>query len=146
MQGNIMEKNKFAIATLQAVKENVMKHKKPIYNPVYITGLTREERFRIFFTFFNKDFNSVCKGKKISCKELKKKEEIEINRDLIIMEDVDVISNKSILQEKLYNILNNCIKNNVQVILCTNEHVDNLAFYSQLKSVILSGITLYLEK
>ncbi len=55
-------KNKLVYCVLQIVKENVLKNKEPLYNPIILTDLVKVKRYRFFFTVFNKDFNSKYKS------------------------------------------------------------------------------------
>lgn len=146
MEKSIIEKNKFALVCLQNVKENISKNRKLAYNPVYLSGLSKEERYRIFFMFFNKEFNHLYKSIYISCKEIKVDESFDFNKDLIIIEDIELLANNGLLQEKIYSIINNCLKNNIQVILCSNVNVDELIVEERLKCKMKEGILLYLEK
>lgn len=136
------EKNKFALITLKSVEDNIRKSNKPIYNPVTIIGLNRQERFRLFFIVFNKSFNKLHKSKYINCNDLDK---INYEVDLIIIEEIDNISNNQKLQEKLIDIINNCLENNIQMILCLNKDKDELILDERLKCRLEWGIKLILE-
>lgn len=136
------EKNKFALATLKSVEDNIMKNNKPIYNPVTITGLNNQERFKLFYTRFNKNFNRLHKSKYINCNDLDK---LEFEEDLIIIEEIDNISNNQKLQEKLINTINKCLENNIQMILCLNKDKEELILDERLKCRLEWGLKLYLK-
>lgn len=146
MENNIKDKNKFTFACLQVVKENIMKGGKPQYNPVCMSGLTKEERYKIFFRFFNKDFNRLHKSRYISCQDIKIDEEFDFNKDLVIIENIQFMVENIQLQKKICNIINKCLEKNIQIILCSNENIEELKLEENLKCRLTWGISLYLKK
>lgn len=135
------EKNKFSLVCLQAIKDNISKDKKRLYNPVCISGLSKEERFKIFCKLFNK----LDKSRYISCEDIKKDEEFDFSRDLVIIENIQFLVGNKQLQKKVCNIINECLEHNIQIILCSNENVEELILEDYLKSRLTWGISLYLK-
>ena len=137
-----MEKeNKFSLVCLQSIKENIGKGKKPLYNPVCISGLSKKERFKIFCKLFNK----LDKCRYISCRDIKKDEKFDFNKDLVIIEDIQVLVDNEQLQKEICNIINECLEHNIQIILCSNENIEELILEEHLKSRLTWGISLYLK-
>lgn len=139
------KKNKFSLVCLQFIKENIMKGREPIYNPVCISGLSKEERFKIFWRLFNKEFNKLHKSRYVSCKDIKIDEEFDFNKDLVIIENIESLVGNSQLQDKIRNIINECLERNIQMILCSNEKIEDLIIEDHLKSRLTWGILLHLE-
>ncbi len=140
--------NKFTLALLRCTKENIIENKKPLYNPIYLHGANSKDRFRIFFVLFDKAFNKQFKGqsKYISCKKISIEDKLDKDKKMIIIEDIDYLVGNEPLQEKIYNWLTECLfDTDTQVILCSDEHVDNLDLNEHLKCRIKSGITSYLK-
>lgn len=146
MQENIKEKNRFALTAIKIIKENIIKNRRPNYNPAYISGLTKQERFRIFWMFFNKEFNRLHKSRYFSCEDIKIDEEFDFKKDLVIIENIEYIVDNTELQEKIKNMINECLENNVQIILCSDANVDDLKLDEHLKCRMKWGLMLYLEK
>lgn len=136
------EKNKFALAALKSVEDNIMKNNKPIYNPVTITGLKKLEIFKFFYTHFNKNFNRLHKSKYINYNDLDK---ISYEEDLIIIEEIDNINNNQKIQENLINMINKSLENNIQMILCLNKDKEDLILDEKLKCRLEWGLKLYLK-
>lgn len=140
------EKNKFSYATIRTVKENIILSKEPLYNPIALVGLDRGLRYRIFWSIFDKDFNREHRGIYLysTC------DKIDINsikdKRLVIVENIELLNNNEELQTKIKELVMFCIKENIQVILCSNVDIKNLEIEEILKSKILYGLTLYLEK
>lgn len=145
---NVVNKNKYAVACLKVTKENIIKNRKPVYNPIYLMGLSRKERYGIFWRLFNHDFNHMYKDRYryISCENMNIDEEYELNKDLIIIEDIDLLVNNDLLQEKVCNMINNCLQNNIQIILCSNKDIDDLELNENLKCRSKWGLAVYLQE
>lgn len=142
---NIKEENKFALTCLQVIKENISKGSKPLYNPVCISGLSKQKRFEIFWRLFNKEFNRLYKSRYISCEDIKIDEEFDFKKDLVIIENIELLFGNSQLQDKIRNIINECLENNIQIILCSNENIEDLILEEHLKCRLTWGISLYLK-
>lgn len=143
---NIFEKNKFAIVTIQTIKENIINDKMPIYNPLFLNGLDKGNRSQFFFRTFTKDFNSAYKDKfqYFSCDEIcidKVK-----NKKFIIIENFEFLNNNITLQEKMLEIINYCLNEFIQVILCSNDNIENLKINNNLKNKLMHGLEIYLVK
>ena len=106
----MLEKNKMVYCVLQIVKDNVMKNKKPLYNPIILTDLVKVKRYRFFFTVFNKDFNSKYKSfvhyDVIDAIDL----EMVSKKKLIIVENVQMIVKNKNYQDKLNKLLDLCFR------------------------------------
>lgn len=144
------DKNKFTRVLFNVVKENIMRGKKPIDNPIFIYGLNIQERFNFFWRVFDKDFNKTYKEKYkyINCKDFIEFNQIDKNEKvMIIIENIDCLTNDNTAQKKLYNFIIDCmVDTNIQLILCSSNHIDNLDIEKCLKAEILSGIVVNLEK
>ncbi len=101
----MVEKNKMVYCVLQIVKDDVMKNKEPLYNPIILTGLVKVKRYRFFFTVFNKDFISKYKFLvyygTIEAIDL----EMVSKKKLIIVENVQMIVKNKNYQDKLNKLL-----------------------------------------
>ena len=131
---------------MQTVKENIIKSKAPIYNPIMLIGLDKIKRFRIFYVIFDKAFNS--KYKKYVTYTTVEKIEIEKVKEkrLIILENIHEISKNKDMQDKLCKLLDLCFKLKIQVVLCSNDNINDLEFDKLVKSKMLYGLTTYLEE
>lgn len=140
------EKNKLSYTAIKIVKENIIKSKEPTSNPIVLVGLDKSIRYRIFLNIFDKKFNNEHKGiyTYSSCSKLDLKE-IE-NKRLIIVEEIDLLNKNETLQNKINELLMICLKNKIQIILCSNTDIKDLEISETLKSKILSGLILYLMK
>lgn len=143
--GMILQKNRFAFNCLFVAQDNIVKENKPIYNPICMFGLSKQDRYAFFFRVFNKDFNKLHKSRYVSCKDIKLDEEFDLNVDLVIIENVHLSVDDIKLQEKICNIINECLERNIQIILCSDLSIENLAVGDKLKSRLSSGISLHLE-
>lgn len=139
-----MNKNKFTLVTLKVVKENIMKNKKTIYNPIFISGLSYKDRYDLYFRFFNKDFNENYKGQLINCEKLENELELKTN-SLIIIENIHFLSNDLSNQEKILDLINECLKKEIQIIIGSNFDNNELNLESKLQNRLNWGILLSLE-
>lgn len=138
------DKNKFVLATLKVVKENIMENKKVIYNPIFISGLSYNDRYNLYFRYFNKDFNKEHKGQIINCEKL---ESIELKtKHLIIIENIDLLKNDLIKQKKILDLVNECLEENIQIIIGSNINKDELKLEEKLQNRLEWGLLLYLEE
>ncbi len=142
----MLEKNRMATIFLRTIKDNVIKGKEPTANPILLIGLDKIDRFRFFFVIYDKEFNSKYKHllsyttiEKINLEDIKDKK-------IIILENIQKIVGHKNLQDKLHELLNLCLKLKIQVILCSNENINDLQMDELLKSKMLYGIQLYLEE
>ncbi len=141
-----MEKNKVAYTTLKIVKENILGNKEPTYNPITLIGLDKGKSYRFFFPIFDKDFNSQYKSFINYCTIDKLDIEIVCRKKLIILENIhEIVGNKN-MQEKLHDLLDICFKSKIQVILCSDENVEKLDINEVLKSKMLYGLKVFVEK
>lgn len=141
--------NRFALTLLQIVKETIIKNKKPLYNPIYIYGATKNDRFEMFWRTFNKDFNKLYKEhyKYISCKNMSIDDKLAKDKKMIILEEIDCLADNDLLQKKVYNWITDCIfETNAQIIICSNEYVDDLDLDEHFKARIKSGISTEFKK
>lgn len=141
--------NRFLLILLKVVKENIIKNKKPIYNPIYIYGTTKKDRFEMFWRTFNKDFNKSYKEqyRYISCKNTSVDDKLEKDKKMIILEEIDYLADNNVLQKKVYDWLTDCIfETNTQIIICSNEYLDDIDFDEHLKARIKSGLSIELKK
>lgn len=135
----MLENNKFVCTLIQMVKENVIKNKEPIHNPITLIGLNKEKRYRFFWCFFDKDFNSQYKSF-ISYGTIDKMDlESVYKKKIIIIENVHSIVGNKEQQNKLQELLDRCFKLKIQVILCSDESVDELEIDEVVKSKMLYG-------
>lgn len=136
--------HKFAFAGLQSIKKNIMNNKPPVYNPVSLIGGNKEERFKMIFALFNKDFNSKHKGRYIDCA---KEESFEIDNqmELIFLENVQVLARNETMQRKVRDVVETCLNNHIQLVICSDKEIDTLEIDELLKSKMKYGLTLYLE-
>lgn len=137
------DKNKFVLTTLNVVKENIMKNKDVIYNPIFISGLSYKERFDLYFRYFNKDFNKEHKGQIIKCE---KEGNIELmTKHLLIIENIDLLKDDLIKQEKILDLINECLEKKIQIIIGSNINKDELRLEKKLQNRLEWGLLLYLE-
>lgn len=139
------KENKFILVCLQAIKENINNGKEPIYNPVCISGLSKGDRTKIFQKLFDKGFNDFHKIKCISCNDIKINEEFDFNYNLIIIENIQFLVDNHPFQRKICDIVDKCLKNNIQIILCSDINTENLKLNEKLKCRLTWGISLYLK-
>ena len=138
------EKN-FILVCLRTIKENIMIGRKPNYNPVSISGASKQERFELLWRVFNKVFNKLHTSRYVSCKDINIDEEFNFNKDLVIIENIELLVGNSQLQDKICNIINECLENNIQIILCSNENIEDLVIEEHIKCRLRWGISLYLK-
>ena len=136
---------KFCLACLETVKENIIKGRKPIYNPICMLGLSEEKRYELICSVFDKEFKKLHTIKYISCEEIKIEEEFDCNKELIMIENIELSVGNSKLQEKIANIINDCLENNTQMILCSNENIEDLILEEHIKCRLKWGLSLYLK-
>lgn len=141
----MLEKNKFVCALIQTTKENVIRNKEPINNPITLIGLNKAKRYRLFLYFFDKDFNSQYKSF-ISYGTIDKMDlESVYKKKIIIIENVhDIVGNKD-QQDKLQELIDLCFQLKIQVILCSDESVDELEIDEVAKSKMLYGLVGWLN-
>lgn len=142
----MLEKNKFVYALLCIIKEDIIKNKEPISNPITLIGLDKSKRYRLFLCFFDKSFNSqykslvnYCTIDNIDLEEVSKKK-------LIILENIHEIEKNKKMQDKLHKLLNLCLKLKVQIVLCSDKNIEKLNIDGILKSKMLSGLTGWLNE
>ena len=137
-------KNKLVYCVLQIVKENVLKNKEPLYNPIILTGLVKVKRYRFFFTVFNKDFISKYKSfvhyDVIDAIDL----EMVSNKKLIIVENVQMIVKNKNYQDKLNKLLDWYFKQKIQVVLGSDLHIQELEIDEVVKSKILYWLEVFI--
>lgn len=143
--GMILQKNRFAFNCLFVAQDNIVKGNNPIYNPICMFGLSKQDRFVFFFRVFNKDFNKLHKSRYVSCKNIKSDEEFDLNVDLVIIENVQFLVDDIKLQEKVCSIIDECLERNIQIILCSDLDTQDLVIGDKLKSRLSWGILLHLE-
>ncbi len=137
-------KNKLVYCVLQIVKENVLKNKEPLYNPIVLIGLVKVKRYRFFFTVFNKDFNSKYKFLvyygTIEAIDL----EMVSKKKLIIVENVQMIVKNKKYQDKLNKLLELCFKLKIQVVLGSDWNIQELEIDEVVKCKILYGLVVFI--
>lgn len=136
MKKDIIRNHPLMMECFGELKENIMKGEKPTYNPVYLFGLSKKERYRIFFAFFNKDFNQFYKGRYISCCKIELEGRSYSNYDFIILENLEFLVDYPELLEKVYSIINDCIKNEILIILCSDIDIHYLLSESNFKNAV----------
>lgn len=137
------DKNRLAITTLNVIKRNIMDNKEVIYNPIFISGLSYKDRCDLYFRYFNKDFNKEHRGQIIKCEEL---ENVElITKDLIIIENIDSISEDLSKQEQILDLINKCLDKKIQIIIGSNLDKNELKLEEKLQCRLEWGLLLYLE-
>lgn len=147
--------NELAFAASQAILKKVGTN---VYNPLFIYGNTglgkthliqaigneikkHHSNKRVFYTTsekFSVDYiNSVQQGSK-SMVTFKNKYR---NFDLLIMDDIQFLSNKEKTQEELFHIFNELYHNNKQIIFSSDKHPNYIpALEDRLKSRFSSGM------
>lgn len=133
------EKNKFALTCLKVVSETIKKKKAPIYNPIFISGLIDIDRYNIFKSLFDLSDIEI-----IDCKKDNSKLDVD-NQKVLIIENIDVITNDFAYQKRIVNIINESLDKNIQLIICSNLNLQALKLEEKLKSRLSWGISLYLE-
>lgn len=142
----MLEKNKFVYALLCIIKEDIIKNKEPIYNPLALIGLDKASRYNFFFRIFDKSFNSQYKSF-IVYKTIDSIDLANISKNkLIILENIHEIEKNKKMQDKLHKLLNLCLKLKVQVVLCSDKNIEKLNIDEILKSKMLSGLTGWLNE
>lgn len=136
----ITEKNKFAMTCLNITSENIKKNRKPIYNPIFLSGLTYEDRYNIFTDMFNLNDNIQM----IDCRKIDLESNIN-TKILMIIENIEAITNNLLLQTKIFNMINEGLDKDIQIIICSNLDENELKLEERLKSRLSWGIRLYLE-
>ncbi|MEK7569068.1 MAG: chromosomal replication initiator protein DnaA [Patescibacteria group bacterium] len=147
--------NELAYAASQAILKKVGTN---VYNPLFIygnTGLGKThliqamgneikksyQNKRVFYTTsekFSVDYiNSVQQGSKAMVVFKNKYR----NYDLLIMDDIQFLSNKEKTQEELFHIFNELYHNNKQIIFSSDKHPNYIpALESRLKSRFSAGM------
>lgn len=136
----ITEKNKFTMICLNITNENIKKNRKPIYNPIFLSGLTYEDRYNIFTDMFNLNDNIQM----IDCRKIDLESNIN-TKILMIIENIEAITNNLLLQTKIFNMINEGLDKDIQIIICSNLDENELKLEDRLKSRLSWGIRLYLE-
>lgn len=138
-------KNKVVVATLSIVKDSISKGESSIYNPILLIGLNKNKRYEMFFRIFDKDF----KSKYREVMMYKKIDEIDIEKvktkRLIIIENIELAIENIELEEKLEKLLDLCLLEKRQLILCTDRDIKNEKFAELIKAKMFYGLPLYLE-
>lgn len=140
------EKNKYGYAVLESVRNNLIKFSDSIYNPVIMTGIDKGLRYRVFLSFFDKEFNRKYKGTYIygDCDKIDF-DDID-DKKLVIVERIDLLNNNLKLQDKINKLLNKCLIENIQLILCSDVGIDDLDIGDNLKRNMLCGLVLCFYK
>ena len=81
----------------------------------------------------------------VSCKDIKIGEDFNINKGVIIIENIELLVGNIKLQDKICNIINECLEGNIQMILCSNENIDDLILEEHIKCRLKWGLLLYLK-
>lgn len=142
---NNIKKNKFAYSTIKNVKENIIKSKEPLHNPIVLNGLNKALRYRIFWSIFDKEFNQKYKGiymysacDKLTLAKLKSKK-------LVIVENIELLIKNETLQNKMKELLKIYFEQKIQVILCSDRDIKSLEINELIKSKMQYGLILYLK-
>ncbi len=147
--------NELAYTAAQAILKKVGTN---VYNPLFIYGSTglgkthliqavgnevkkNHPSKRVFYTTsekFSVDYiNSVSQGSKAMVVFKNKYR----NYDLLIMDDIQFLSNKEKTQEELFHIFNELYHNNKQIIFSSDKHPNYIpALESRLKSRFSAGM------
>ena len=147
--------NELAYAASQAIMKKVGTN---VYNPLFIYGNTglgkthliqamgnevkkNHQNKRVFYTTsekFSVDYiNSVQQGSKAMVVFKNKYR----NYDLLIMDDIQFLSNKEKTQEELFHIFNELYHNNKQIIFSSDKHPNYIpALEARLKSRFSAGM------
>ena len=153
--------NEFAYKVCKAVTKNLNKNNLCL-NPIFIfgdTGLGKTHLMNAICNELNKN-NSNIKIKYTTANEFtdelissvasRNKDEfnkkLKTDMDILIIDDIQFISGRSLTQEDLYNIINTRIENKKQVILTANKNPYNIrniakTLYSRLSSGLIAEIT-----
>lgn len=126
--------NKFAFAILNNVKENIEKNKPPRYNPIFLTGLNENKRDSIFNDIFDSYTPLPCD--EISMDSIK-------NSNLIIIENIERLVNDKSLQDETRKLIDYCLNQEVQIILCSNIDLEDLKVDERLKNRMSNGLKGY---
>lgn len=103
---------KEVLEILIQIKEQIMNHEKLKYNPMFLTGYSKETKASLLFRIFNKEFNRSHKAQIIDCKK-DNINDISIKTDcLLIIDNIDDF----VKNEKIEEITKECISKNIQVI------------------------------
>lgn len=142
---NIVSNNKFAYTAIMLIKQNIIKSIEPLYNPVTIIGLNKTLRHRIFWSIFDKEFNENYKQIYIYG-SLDKLELDKIkNKRLVIIEEVELLVDNEVLQNKMKELLKVCFEQKIQIVLCLNSNINDLKIDKLFKNKMLCGLLLHLE-
>ena len=142
---NIVSNNKFAYTAIMLIKQNIIKSIEPLYNPVTIIGFNKTLRHRIFWSIFDKEFNENYKQIYIYG-SLDKLELDKIkNKRLVIIEEVELLVDNEVLQDKMKKLLKVCFEQKIQIVLCLNSNINDLKINKLFKNKMLCGLLLYLE-
>lgn len=140
----MLKLKKFVFCILNSIKENIENNKSPIYNPVLLEGLDKEKRFRYFWSTFNKDFNQVYKDTyRYGAIEELNIDSI-VNKKLIIIENVQGIEEDINLEKRLIEIVNYCLKEDIQLIICSDIDINDLGVSEYIKCKLMSGLSIQL--
>lgn len=153
--------NELAFAASQAILKKVGTN---VYNPLFIygnTGLGKTHLIqaignevkkhypnkRVFYTTsekFSVDYiNSVGQGSKAMAVFKNKYR----NYDLLIMDDIQFLSNKEKTQEELFHIFNELYHNNKQIIFSSDKHPNYIpALEARLKSRFSAGMIVDIQE
>lgn len=141
----MFERNRFSIAAIRSIKDNIINNQNPTYNPTCLIGLDRIKRYEVFFRIFDKKFKAEHRDEMmyVTCDEL------DLNRaktkKLIIIEELELLENNKEAQSELHELINMCLKENIQLILCSNKEIKDLDVEELLKSKMMYGLQLYLK-
>lgn len=141
----IIQNNKFAYTAIMSIKQNIVKSIEPLYNPITIIGLNKTLRYRILWPIFDKEFNKNYKQTYIysSCDKLEL-DKVK-NKRLVIIEHLELLIGDEVLQNKIKKLLNLCFEQSIQIIICSNNNIENLEISELLKNKILCGLVLHLK-
>lgn len=141
----IIQNNKFAYTAIMSIKQNIVKSIEPLYNPITIIGLNKTLRYRILWSIFDKKFNKNYKQTYIysSCDKLEL-DKVK-NKRLVIIEHLELLIGDEVLQNKIKKLLNLCFEQSIQIIICSNNNIENLEISELLKNKILCGLVLHLK-
>lgn len=140
----MLEMNKIAFSVLTLIKENIKTNKSPLYNPVLLKGLDKKDRFRYFWSTFNKDFNQSYKDiyQYVTCEEIDM--DNILGKKLVIIENVQEIEKDLELEIKLIEIVNYCVKENIQLVICSDIDINDLGISELSKSKLMSDLIIHL--
>ncbi len=140
--------NQFAYAACKAIAHNVG----TLYNPAIIYGnvglgkthllhaIGNEAKFehKIMYDTFERFFNELRKN--ITANTMEFFRDKYRDTDILLLDDIQFIANKALLQEEFFNTFNDLKRLNKQIVLTSDRHPKELIVDDRIKNRLQGGL------